>query len=193
MAPKQDGVEELFPENHVQDVFVHFSGCASAILKSAKGYAEKYGYRVALDINRRLLYLTVVSAYYDIARYKTFHFAGDHTKKSDGVKRAAYFTKWTIRFRPIQCVFLDDIADADIESAWVLMLNEHLALEWGSQCLANDGGLPGIRLSGKFRNDLLYTLHYREMNVDGLLSIYQMLSDTIKSKQKSPLFEIPMG
>ena len=182
-------VDEFFPDNHLQEVFVALSRSTSAICRAAEALAAKSNYKVRLHVDRRILYKTTVSAYYDIARYKQFHFSGDHAKRSDGVKRAAYFTKWITRFRPILCVSEDDISDPEIDNPWLMMLNEHLALEWGCLCVANDSGVRGFNLKEKFRNDLLYELHYREMNTDGLLAIFQMLSDTIRSKMKSPLFE----
>ena len=43
------------------------------------------------------------SAMDDIWRYKVYHLR-DPDKKSDAVKRAAYFTKWIVRFRPIHVI-----------------------------------------------------------------------------------------
>jgi hypothetical protein len=179
-------VEEMFAEQHVQNVFISLSQAANKICKVASVMAKKEGYQISLVVDRRILYKTVVSAYYDIARHKQFHFSGDHSKRSDGVKRAAYFTKWIVRFRPILCVFKDRVDDPEISNPWIMMLNEHLALEWSTFCVANDFSVGSFSIKEKFRNDLLYELHYREMNTDGLLAIYQMLSDTIRSGMQNP-------
>jgi hypothetical protein len=48
-----------------------------------------------------ILLNVVVATYDDIDRYKSYHLRNSGNSKSDVVKRAAYFTKWTTKLRPI--------------------------------------------------------------------------------------------
>jgi hypothetical protein len=181
--------EGLLPDGHVQAAFVGL--CNTAVrIASLTAKSPEIGDKTKIVVDRRTLYKIVVSAYYDIVRYKHFHFSADHTKKSDAVKRAAYFTKWIIRFKPIQVVLEDQAADPDTAEPWLLTINEHLALQWACASIAFEHGLRGVSLTKKFRHDFIYDLQYRDMPVDGLIAIFQMISETIKTDHASPLFDV---
>lgn len=184
------GIESFFPAGHQEETFIWLTKAATRIAEAATGSLGPVIGKATVLVDRRTLYKIVASALYDIFRYKHFHFSADHTKKSDAVKRAAFFTKWTVRFKPITLLVEDGDLSNDVIDPWLLTLNEHLALQWACQCIAKDHALTLVSLRPKFRNELIYGLNYRDLSSDGLLAIFQMISDTIKSDMSSPHFEI---
>jgi hypothetical protein len=189
MTDKANTIEEFFPAGHQEETFIWFANAATRIAEAATKNLGPASGRAKVVVDRRTLYKVVTSALYDIVRYKHFHFSGDHTKKSDAVKRAAFFTKWIIRFKPITLLTEDEDLSDDVIDTWLLTLNEHLAVQWACQCIAKDHALRLVSLNAKFRSELIYELNYRDLNADGLISIFQMISDTIKSNMSSPHFE----
>jgi len=140
--------------------------------------AEKK-YDVGLD--QAVLYDVMVSANHDIERYKSWHQDNPKQQKSDAIKRAAYFTKWLTRLRPIWVSrptgYFPERRDRSV------FLNERFALEWA---LANlsfelDRKCPTPTPDKLFQ--LLYDLHYRELSDDALLHIFQLYYDLARGTQ----------
>lgn len=186
-----DRLAPFFEANHVPEVHQYFSAFIEELVGEARLDARKAHYNATFHINRKLVYDIVISTYIDIARHKEFHFDNPRTKKSDAVKRAAYFTKWIVRFRPIQILLKESVSDPNTENDAPVLLNELLAMEWGICCIAQDAGLSDLMLKRKSRTNLLYDLHFRDLNVDGLLAMYQLISDIAKTGQENPVLEFP--
>ena len=117
------------------------------------------------------------SAMDDIWRYKVYHLK-DKSRRSDAVKRSAYFTKWIIRFRPIYCprplsakMFQQSFDKQDS----TLLINEAFALDFALTFLATEANVELITLSKGTMASLLYDLHYRNLSDDALMQIYQMI------------------
>lgn len=95
MSPRRDPERRafLFPTHILEGRFID-------LWKWAESYVEAFNRRfgTTVEINLRKLYMAVISAYDDIARFKNYHFEDPEKKKSDGIKRAAYLTKWICRF-----------------------------------------------------------------------------------------------
>ena len=66
-----------------------------------KEFGDEFGALPKVDPGR--LYLTVMSAFDDIARYKTYHLKNPQIQKSSAIKRAAFLTKWILHFSPLVC------------------------------------------------------------------------------------------
>lgn len=192
MTHRGSRIEEFFEANHVPEVHHRFTEFIEELVGEARLDARRARYKAAFHINPKLVYDTVISTYIDIARHKQFHFEDPKSTKSDAVKRAAYFSKWITRFRPIQVVSRETLSDPPQENEALLLLNELLAIEWSVCCIAADAKLPDLKLKRKTRVNLLYDLHFRELNVDGLLAVYQMISDLAKAKQPNPVVEFPV-
>jgi hypothetical protein len=127
-----------------------------------------------------------VSTMDDIWRWKVYHLR-DGTKRSDAIKRAAFFTKWILRLRPIHfenrpLKSIDFIANFDKDDS-TLLINELFALHVALASVATDAGLKKIILTDALTADLLYDFHYRSLNDDALMQIYSILR-TIGKKQQ---------
>lgn len=127
----------------------------------------------------------VVATYDDIDRYKAYHLRNDGTQRSDVVKRAAYFTKWTTKLRPIMFKRID-LKPKPRDSG--LMANETLALAWAMELVSSDIDRD-IRLSKKSRSEFLYDLHYREMGHDALVYSFQVITDLALGGKPNPVVE----
>jgi hypothetical protein len=192
MISRTDRLQKCFRDNHVPVVHNNFVEFIDELLREARSDARQNGYKATFHANPKLVYDTVISTYTDIARHKTFHFDNPRDAKSDAVKRAAYFTKWIIRFRPIQVVLKETLSDPLQENEAPMFLNEYLAIEWAIGCIAIDAGLSGLKLRNEARTNLLYDLHFRELGEDGLLAVYRVMSDLAKAKLPNPMIEFPV-
>ena len=124
------------------------------------------------------------SAMDDIWRYKNYHLR-DPNKRSDAVKRTAYFTKWITRFRPIY--FARVLSEDDIEKAFdkkdtSLMANEVFAIHISLTTLATEVPVEEIHLEPEFFANFLYDLHYRNLSEDALLAIYELIRGAVKNE-----------
>lgn len=120
----------------------------------------------------------------DIWRYKVYHLR-DPDKRSDAVKRAAYFTKWIVRFRPIYVkrpLTADAFAATFDKKDKTLLINEAFAVSVALTSIATDVGIPRVTLAPRVHADLLYDLHYRRISEDALIAIYQLI---LTAAQKS--------
>ncbi len=181
--------EDVLDPAVVERVHHTFFAAAEEIAAAAKRVAQSQKVDCELYVSPRLVYKTVTSAHFDIARYKLFHLKHPTKEKSGAVKRAAYFTKWIVRFRPI--LFLDrSLTDLLPE---LQFLNEHLAIQWSTTCIAKELGLQGIRLRRKTLSEFLYDLHFREVSTDGLLAFYQIVADLGESQGNNPIVEFSLN
>lgn len=132
-----------------------------------------------------LVMLNVVhSAMDDIWRFKSYHLR-DPNKRSDAVKRAAFLTKWIIRFRPIyyaRILSADDPAAAFDKKDTTLLVNEGFAVHISLTTLATEVGVEKILLDPDFYANFLYDLHYRNYPEDALLAMYDVMRSAVKGK-----------
>jgi hypothetical protein len=122
-----------------------------------------------------------VSALDDIWRWKLYHLrASGGTALSDAVKRATFFTKWIVKFRPVYFSNRPTVATAFVSSFdkadSTLLINEHFAIHVSLSTLAIKAGKPSIILEAETMAALLYDLHYRNINADALMIWYRLLS-----------------
>jgi len=110
----------------------------------------------------------VKSYFYDIIRYKEFHFSETngyteeiiHKPKEDGgkyidnAKQAAYMVKWISKVKPISVDKLEDTELSDGQINLSITLNELLAYMYANAIL--EVGFDGDRA-----DDISYQLHYR--------------------------------
>jgi hypothetical protein len=124
-----------------------------------------------------------ISAMDDIWRWKVYHLK-DQTKRADAVKRAAFFTKWILKLRPIYFQgrtaneFLASFDKNDI----TLLINELFALHVARGSLATDAKVPKILPSPIIVSELLYDFHYRTLGEDALMQIYQIMRYVAEGK-----------
>jgi hypothetical protein len=172
-----------FTPAELEDRFVdHF--------KLARDYADAIGqeFNVSIGISKRRLYLTIISAYEDIARYKNYHLDDPFHQKSDAIKRASYLTKWICRFKPlvVQEGTLDDIASANIDKT--LIVNELFALHLAAVHLSVDAKRNFI-ISEIKSYEIAYEMMFRHLSEDSYLLVFQMIMDHVtKGKDIVQLF-----
>lgn len=120
----------------------------------------------------------------DIWRYKSYHLR-DPDKRSDAVKRAAYLTKWIIKFRPIYVARI--LSANDSEAAFdkkdrTLMVNEGFAIYVSLTTIATEINVEKIHLDPDFFANFLYDLHYRSCTEDALLAMYDVVRNAAKGE-----------
>ena len=138
-------------------------------------------FSVKIGIDHRRLYIAIISAYDDIARYKTFHLENPEEEKSDAIKRAAYLTKWICRFKPLQVNEGADfsseiISDKNID--YTILVNELFAIHVATTHLSVHAGRDFVLTPDK-EYELVYDLLFRNISEDALMIIYQTLADSV--------------
>jgi len=136
-------------------------------------------YRLAID---PLAMLSVAkSALDDIWRYKVYHL-NSADKLSDGIKRAAYFTKWLVRHRPIYYVRTDG-ADVEFDPKdTTLTINELFAIHISLVTIATELDVFRIALDPNFLADFIYNLYFRQLTEDALLHTYSIIQNSAIAK-----------
>lgn len=124
------------------------------------------------------------SAMDDIWRFKAYHL-GNRQKRSDAVKRAAYFTKWIVRHRPIYfkriISEMDPLQNLD-KTDTTLLINEQFSIFVSLNTLSTALSIERIELDPDFSAKFLYDLHYRNIPDDALLSIYEIIKEAVQDK-----------
>ncbi len=116
-----DKPPSIFSAEELEERFV-------TLFQVAQSYQMKYMQRfgVKLQLDPRLLYISVVSTFDDIARYKAYHLERPYTDRSDAVKRSAYLTKWLAKIGVFQTAF--DWDEEDFSKVLRPNLNARTAL-----------------------------------------------------------------
>jgi len=147
---------------------------------------------VTFDVNPVIALNVSVATYDDIDRYKAYHLRNARPgggARSDSVKRAAYFTKWTAKLRPIS---FDPSAARPDPNDMALMANEILAASYALELIGSELN-KHLRYSDKTYAELLYDLHYRDMTDGALSAWFQLIWDLAKSGQKNPVLEFAVN
>jgi hypothetical protein len=133
---------------------------------------------VTLNLNVARLYLTVISTYDDITRYKFYHLSNPYEERSDAIKRAAYLTKWlTTRFKPWNVMREGPIEDmAAISQDGTDLVNEFFAVSIAVANL-NLHSHKDFFLEDAKHYELIYDLVYRNLTDDALMLFYKTLVD----------------
>jgi hypothetical protein len=122
-----------------------------------------------LYLNTGILFNAIESYYFDLQRAKYFHkieFANQH-------KRAAFMMLWIAKIKPV--MIDQNVQDKKLNKRQILA-NELFAILLGLNFL--DINIDAI--SKKYLKNLIYTLHYR--NVDGMVLSSQMYLLEISTK-----------
>lgn len=121
-----------------------------------------------------------IAAYDDIDRYKSYHLRNKRPQdraRSDVVKRAAYFTKWIVKLRPIMTVRSEKLKISEDVSP---LVNESIAIGYAITLIKAECG-KYFRLTDKAYFELQYDLHFRPMGEDALVAAYQIIVDLVKA------------
>lgn len=150
----------------------------------AQSYVEalKSEFNVDARVSERRLYLTIISAYKDIERYKNFHLDDPFRQRSDAIKRAAYLAKWLCRFKPITVMDageLSDLTNTDVDKA--TLVNELFALHLASVHISVDIQKDFVIAEEK-AYEIAYEMLFRNLNEDSYLLVFQMIRDHITQK-----------
>ncbi len=182
----------VFDDNVLREAHKCFHVFAIDCAKFASDFARSANRNVQVLASPKLLYETSLSAYIDIARFKHFHFQDPKNNKSDAVKRAAYFTKWIVRLRPIIVIDQERLEDPPPAEDPLALLNEDLAIQWSALCIAQDHGRKDLFLRTKFHSDFIYYLRMREVTTDGLLMAYEFLHKSAADGSDNVFMEFPL-
>lgn len=175
MKPDADEFIPRFTQDDVLQRFVFLAERCDVYLDAVNSAHPTW--RLGFD---HLVLLNVAqSALDDIWRYKIYHLRSQN-KRSDAVKRAAFFTKWITRFRPLYFQRILPAGDADSvkpdadvdKQDTSLFINEGFAIHVSLVTLATDLDTDKIHLDPEYFANLLYDLHYRNITEDALLHIY---------------------
>ncbi len=172
----------LIPEDYVprftkEEVLQRIAFIAGrAMLHKQKEEARHPGWHINID--PIVLIDVAKSAMDDIWRYKMYHLR-DRTKRSDAIKRAAYFVKWIVRLRPLSMIRpldADQFAvEFDKEHDYSLLLNESFAVIFAMTTIATECAISKITLTPQLMSNLLYDLHYRVLSDDALMTVFSMI------------------
>jgi hypothetical protein len=181
LTPYPDDYVPRFTKEEVLRRIAHLAGRA---LHFKQNVEDRYPtWKIAID--PIVLIDVAKSAMDDIWRYKVYHLR-NHKKRSDSIKRAAYFTKWITRLRPFSIPRpLDEAnfaAEFDQEHDYTLMLNESFAIIFALNTMATESDQRKITLQPETMGSLLYDLHYRHLNDDALMSIFTMIRERARGR-----------
>ncbi len=169
-----DRPPRIFSDQELEDRFLN-------LFKTAERYREgleaKLGVRLFTD--PRLVYLTVISTFDDIERYKAYHLEKPYRDRSDAVKRSAFLTKWIVKIGPYQTVFDREDDPRDIRPALANILFA-LAVSTVNICIDCK---KDFKLSEITAHELCYDLLYRRVNEDALLAVFQKLVHVLNGKK----------
>lgn len=159
------------------------------------GLADKYRQRlekefdIKTELSVRRLYLTIISAYKDIERYKNFHQDDPHTQRSDAVKRASYLAKWLCRLKPLSICESDDgkfdLFNTAIDKT--TLINELFALFLATVHLSVDVKRDFLIGPDK-AYEIAYEMLFRHLSEDSYMLVFQMLVDHIKEEKEIAIF-----
>lgn len=138
-----------------------------------------------LDFDPLVLMDVAASAMEDIWCFKVRHLKNAQ-KRSDAIKRAAYFTKWIVKYRPIY--FLRPTLGKQFSESFdpndsTLMINESFALHVALGSLATEARKPHLFPTPELLADLLFDLHRRSLSDEGLMMMYQLLRSVARNEK----------
>lgn len=157
----------LFSTTDLEDRWTHLYLAAQEF----QGKIEKR-FNVELTIDPRKVYLSTISAYDDIERYKLYHLQKPYSDRSDAVKRAAYLTKWIARVSPFQTHF-DEVED-DPRDVRAALVNHFFAIAVALSHLSVECNKKLV-LHKQVEEDIIYDLLFRRFDEDALLARFNKL------------------
>lgn len=161
-----------------KDIEVRFEDLKVMATHFSESYAQPRD--VTVEIDDRLLYLTVTSAMDDVERYKQYHLCDPSTMRSDAVKRAAFMTHWLKRFRPLRTKPKNNEGEFSDEDDSFLV-NESFCILVACSYLSSDIQ-ENISFSPEKTYEILYDFLYREISTDALILFFQTIKDLAQRK-----------
>ncbi|MBF0620965.1 MAG: hypothetical protein HQL54_03480 [Magnetococcales bacterium] len=129
-------------------------------------FAEKHKWKKT-ELNGQILANCVYSYYLEVQRHKEFH----GIDNADGIKKAAYLTKWLLKTRPIQV--LNDNTRSET-AKYPLLANEGFALSVALTFL----DIKWNAVPNEVITRLLYDFHYRPVVAETLITKFLLLKET---------------
>lgn len=169
----------IFTDEEIEGRFLNLYFAAQ---KWRKRFVDTYG--VEIDLDPRLLYIAVVSAFDDIERYKAYHLEKPYRDRSDAVKRSAFLTKWISKIAPFQtrvaqgeAALLDFSQPGNLDPKPALA-NILFSIAVSMTHISRDcQKRTWLTIDAEFQ--LSYDLLYRRVNEDALLATYQKITDIV--------------
>ena len=113
---------------------------------------------IVFSISESTLKLAIESYYLDIFKYSEFHPYNENNKFVNEYKKAAFFVKWILKFKPIQTVsFTGDDVDLAFEA------NETIALLYALK-LSNIDTDKFIKEFKNTKDRMIYNFLFRDFN-----------------------------
>ena len=131
--------------------------------------------REKIGLNRALLSMVVRSYFDDIYKFKDY----SGSKHADQYKKAAYTTKWLVKFKPIQIRPFpeDNINHYGEITNELLTINSQFAIYTGISLFLDERIFP--LMSPTFWNDLIYMTLYREISGKQLAFSFYLLEKIV--------------
>ena len=169
-----------------QDLEKRFSDTYAIAIEFCEFFGDEFGAPPKVDPDR--LYLTVISAFDDIARYKTYHLKNPSIQKSSAIKRAAFLTRWILHFSPLVCDVdtLNNLKTNDLGGH--VLINTYFALHLAFTNIQDHSG-SNFALSNAHYYELVYDLTYRGLSAEALILHYQTLSELLIANDLSGIFD----
>lgn len=141
-----------------------------------EAFLSAFGLRSDIAIvDTRKLKFAIDSAYQDIARYKDYHQKNPEEDLLDCTKRCAFLVKWILKFKPI--VLIDaNITDDDVD--YIELVNEAFCLYLFEIHLSSEISFDIMISEDKVRH-LAYDMMYRNITVDGWISIFTLFKECV--------------
>ncbi|TGY88225.1 hypothetical protein E5163_10360 [Marinicauda algicola] len=182
MASDEITVEQTPPRFSEADIISRFEFISDQCNEFAKAYNKRHDSNLTFD---PLIMLNVVhSTLDDIWRYKVFHLKNP-SKKSNCVKRSAYFTKWIVRFKPLyfahRPLSSNNFKETFNAKDSSLLINEAFAIHYSLSTIraevVREEPVGRLMPTAIALASFIYDLRYRLMSEDALMAIYQIYYD----------------
>jgi hypothetical protein len=137
-------------------------------------HGERTGHRHNLQLDLVMLHQAVISYFYDMERYKTWH-QDAATKKADDTKQFAFSIYWLMKTRPVYiATSTEDIVKAysadpaSFDKDQSVLANAQFAIFVGSH-------YQDCAMNGDLAAEFLYGLTFREFSRDSLMMMGTIL------------------
>ncbi|MEP4377975.1 MAG: hypothetical protein ABJ215_12280 [Alphaproteobacteria bacterium] len=165
-----DETEYLFSEEQMAS---RFQDLGEIVQNFVDEYESETEAPLTVDWSR--LYVVVVSAYDDVARFKAYHLEDPRADLSDAIKRSAFLVKWIIREKPLYS------GEDGNPFGPPVLANEALAIRVALSNLTVYCGRD-LDLTEEKIWDFVYDFKYRDLPSDALISIFQMFVEIAENE-----------
>lgn len=173
----------LFDEATIKERYEHLYDIACT-------FCDKFneGQQVHAEIDPSLLYLSVVSIYDDIARYKAYHLTNPYQQKSNPIKRAAFSVKWLMHFSPIIFPSMGHVSGGARPEDSDVLANAIFAMHFALTNVQEHAEAP-FNLKDDAFFEILYDLLYRSLGSDALMLYFHTICELARNRNVDDILD----